>query len=95
MRLYDRLFSCAAPGSRREGDAEGLERDFLSDINPNSVQVISAWLEPSLRNAKAEDSFQFERHGYFVADRIDSKDGTPVFNLTVTLKDSWTVKPGK
>ena len=95
VRLYDRLFSCAAPGSRREGDAEGLERDFLSDINPNSVQVISAWLEPSLRNAKAEDSFQFERHGYFVADRIDSKDGTPVFNLTVTLKDSWTVKPGK
>ena len=95
VRLYDRLFSCPAPGSRREGDAEGLERDFLTDINPNSVQVINAWLEPSLKTAKAEDNFQFERHGYFVADRIDSKDGTPVFNRTVTLKDSWAAKPGK
>jgi glutaminyl-tRNA synthetase len=95
VRLYDRLFSCPAPGSRREGDAEGVERDFLTDINPNSVQLIRAWLEPSLRNAKSEDSFQFERHGYFVADRIDSKDGTPVFNRTVTLKDSWAAKPGK
>ena len=95
VRLYDRLFSCPAPGNRREGDAEVLERDFLADINPNSVQVIRAWLEPSLKSAKTEDSFQFERHGYFVADRIDSKDGTPVFNRTVTLKDSWTVKPGR
>jgi glutaminyl-tRNA synthetase len=95
VRLYDRLFAHPAPGSRREGDAEGLERDFLDDINPNSVKAISAWLEPSLKSAKAEDSFQFERHGYFVADRIDSKDGTPVFNRTVTLKDSWAAKPGK
>ncbi len=95
VRLYDRLFACPAPGSRREGDAEGLERDFLDDINPNSVQVIRAWLEPSLKSARAEDRFQFERHGYFVADRIDSQDGTPVFNRTVTLKDSWTTKPTK
>ena len=95
VRLYDRLFACPAPGSRREGDAEGVERDFLDDINPNSVQVIRAWLEPSLKSARAEDRFQFERHGYFVADRIDSQDGTPVFNRTVTLKDSWTTKPTK
>jgi len=95
VRLYDRLFAHPAPGSRREGDAEGVERDFLDDLNPSSVQVITAWLEPSLRSAQAEDRFQFERHGYFVADRVDSKNGTPVFNRTVTLKDSWTVKPGK
>ena len=95
VRLYDRLFSCPAPGSRREGDAEGIERNFLDDINPDSVKVIRAWLEPALKNAQAEDRFQFERHGYFVADRIDSQDGTPVFNRTVTLKDSWTAKPEK
>jgi glutaminyl-tRNA synthetase len=95
VRLYDRLFACPAPGSRREGDFEGVERDFLDDINPNSVQVIRAWLEPSLKSAQAEDRFQFERHGYFVADRIDTKDGTPVFNRTVTLKDPWAAKPAK
>ena len=88
VRLYDRLFAHPAPGSRREGDAEGLERNFLDDINPNSVKLITAWLEPALRLAKPEDRFQFERHGYFVADRIDSQDGAPVFNRTVTLKDS-------
>lgn len=88
VRLYDRLFAHPAPGSRREGDAEGLERNFLDDINPNSVKLITAWLEPALRLAKPEERFQFERHGYFVADRIDSQDGAPVFNRTVTLKDS-------
>ncbi|MFZ4537621.1 glutamine--tRNA ligase/YqeY domain fusion protein [Propionivibrio sp.] len=95
VRLYDRLFSVPAPGNRREGDAPELERDFLDDLNPNSVNVITAWLEPALRQAKAEDRFQFERHGYFVADRYDSKDGAPVFNRTVTLKDSWASKLGK
>jgi len=90
VRLYDRLFAYPAPGNRREGDAEGLERNFIDDINPNSVKVITAWLEPALKQAKPEDRFQFERHGYFVADRVDSKDGTPVFNRTVTLKDSPT-----
>jgi glutaminyl-tRNA synthetase len=81
VRLYDRLFKEAHPG---EGD-----RDFLDDMNPNSVTVITAQLEPSLKDAKAEDSFQFERHGYFVADRKDSVAGKPVFNRTVTLKDAW------
>jgi glutaminyl-tRNA synthetase len=90
VRLYDRLFAHPAPGGYREGDALDVERDFLDDLNTGSVQVISAWLEPSLRQARAEDRYQFERHGYFVADRFDSKDGTPVFNRTVTLKDSWT-----
>jgi glutaminyl-tRNA synthetase len=95
IRLYDRLFAVPAPGARREGDAPELERDYLDDINPNSKQVITAQLEPSLKDAKAEDRFQFERHGYFVADRVDSKAGAPVFNRTVTLKDSWAAKPGK
>jgi len=88
-RLYDRLFAYAYPGNRREGDAEGVERDYLDDINPNSKRIITACLEPALRAAKAEEHFQFERHGYFVADRLDSREGAPVFNRTVTLKDSW------
>ncbi|AUN94057.1 glutamine--tRNA ligase/YqeY domain fusion protein [Pseudazoarcus pumilus] len=89
VRLYDRLFDQPHPGARREGDAPELERSFLKDLNPNSKQVIEAWLEPALRRAQPEERFQFERHGYFVADRIDSRDGAPVFNRSVTLKDSW------
>ncbi len=90
VRLIDRLFQVPAPGARREGDAPELERDFLDDLNPASLQVVQAQLEPALRGAAAEDRFQFERHGYFVADRIDSQPGRPVFNRTVTLKDSWS-----
>ncbi|MBY0340331.1 MAG: glutamine--tRNA ligase/YqeY domain fusion protein [Rhodocyclaceae bacterium] len=86
VRLYDRLFAVPNPGA---GD-----RDFLQDINPDSVRVIQAQLEPALREAAPEDRFQFERHGYFVADRLDSKQGLPVFNRTVTLRDSWA-KLGK
>ncbi len=95
VRLYDRLFAVPAPGARREGDAPDLERDYLEDINPASKQTIVAQLEPSLKNAGAEERFQFERHGYFVADRVDSQPGAPVFNRTVTLKDSWSAKPAK
>ncbi len=89
IRLYDRLFAHPAPGARREGDAENLERNYLDDINPNSKQIITAYLEPSLQHAAAETCYQFERHGYFVADRSDSQPGRPVFNRSVTLKDSW------
>ena len=89
VRLYDRLFAHAYPGARREGDAEDLERNFLDDINPSSLKVITAQLEPALRAAKPEARFQFERHGYFVADRMDSRDGAPIFNRTVTLRDTW------
>ncbi|MES2012929.1 MAG: glutamine--tRNA ligase/YqeY domain fusion protein, partial [Pseudomonadota bacterium] len=81
VRLYDRLFKEAHPG---EGD-----RDYLSDINPNSVQTITAQLEPNLKDVNPEDRFQFERHGYFVADKKDSQVGLPVFNRTVTLRDAW------
>ncbi|MFM9836266.1 MAG: glutamine--tRNA ligase/YqeY domain fusion protein [Methylophilaceae bacterium] len=81
IRMYDRLFKDPHPGS---GD-----KDFLEDINPNSVTTIKAQLELSLKDAKPAESFQFERHGYFVADRKDSVTGKPVFNRTVTLKDAW------
>ncbi len=80
-RLYDRLFAAESPG------AGG--RDFLQDLNPRSKRVVRAFLEPALKNARPEERFQFERHGYFVADRVDSKPGAPVFNRAVTLKDSW------
>ena len=95
VRLYDRLFAVPAPGARREGDAPELERDFLDDLNPASKRTITAQLEPALKGAPAEARFQFERHGYFVADQHDSRPGAPVFNRTVTLKDSWSAKPGK
>ena len=84
VRLYDRLFKVPQPGNE-----PGADHDFLEDINPDSMQVITAQLEPALKDAAPEDSFQFERHGYFVADRVDSHPGTPVFNRTVTLKDAW------
>ena len=80
VRLYERLFAVEEPG------AGG--RDFIADLNPGSKRVITAQLESALKHAAAEDRVQFERHGYFVADRIDSKNGAPVFNRTVTLKDS-------
>ncbi len=81
VRLYDRLFSEAQP------DAGG--RNFLDTLNPASKQVVTAWVEPGLAQAAAGTSFQFERHGYFVADRNDHGAGRVVFNRTVTLKDSW------
>ncbi|MFM7800980.1 MAG: glutamine--tRNA ligase/YqeY domain fusion protein [Limnohabitans sp.] len=80
VRLYDRLFTQAHP------DAGG--RDFLSVIHPNSLQVVQAWVEPVLQYAQSDDKFQFERLGYFVADRNDHHSQQPVFNRAVGLKDS-------
>lgn len=80
VRLYDRLFAVPHPGS---------EKDFLEDLNPASKKLIHAYCEPAVKDAKPEERFQFERHGYFCADRNDSKTGAPVFNRTVTLRDSW------
>jgi glutaminyl-tRNA synthetase len=81
IRLYDRLFRSEDPG------ADG--RDPLDDLNPESLEVITgAKIEPSLVSASAGTRFQFERQGYFCVDP-DSRPGTPVFNRTVTLKDSW------
>jgi glutaminyl-tRNA synthetase len=82
VRLYDRLFVEAHP--------EAGGKDFLENLNTNSLKVMRAVVEPSLAAANADDKFQFERHGYFVADRVDHVQGTkPVFNLAVGLKDSW------
>jgi glutaminyl-tRNA synthetase len=68
--------------------AEPVERNWLSDLSPASKSVITAYVEPALAGAGAGEQFQFERHGYFVADREDSAPGKPVFNRTVTLRDS-------
>ncbi len=84
VRLYDRLFNDAHP------DAGG--KDFKLALNPHSKEVIRAYLEPTLKNAEPGAIYQFERHGYFVADRIDSMADKPVFNRAVTLKDSWVAK---
>ncbi|MBS1217797.1 MAG: glutaminyl-tRNA synthetase [Proteobacteria bacterium] len=81
VRLYDRLFRVAHPGA---GD-----RDFLLDLNPDSRKTLTAQLENSLRETPPGTCFQFERHGYFVADTADSRPGAPVFNRAVTLRDSW------
>jgi glutaminyl-tRNA synthetase len=81
VRLYDRLFRAPHPGSG--------ERDFLLDLNPDSRAVVTAQLEPALGTAAPEERYQFERHGYFVADLRDSRPGAPVFNRAVTLRDSW------
>jgi len=68
-------------------DAGG--KDFLAALNPDSLKVIAAYVEPSLANSKAGQHFQFERHGYFVADRIDHSAGKLVFNRITGLKDTW------
>jgi glutaminyl-tRNA synthetase len=87
VRLYDRLFSVENPAAE--------EGDFKSFINPGSLQVIpEAYVEPVLLDAKPGDRFQFLRMGYFCAD-TDSKPGKPVFNRTVTLKDTWAKEAKK
>jgi glutaminyl-tRNA synthetase len=82
VRLYDRLFAEAHP------DAGG--KDFLQSLNPDSLKVVTAYVEPSLAGAQPDQKFQFERFGYFVADRLDHVAGAkPVFNRVTGLKDSW------
>ena len=81
VRLYDRLFSDAQP------DAGG--KDFLAALNPDSLNVVTAYVEPSLANVPAGAHFQFERHGYFVTDRVDHAGGKLVFNKITGLKDTW------
>jgi glutaminyl-tRNA synthetase len=79
VRLYDRLFKAPFPGD-----------DLAADLNPASLVLAEhAALEPALAQAQPEERFQFERLGYFVADGVLSKPGAPVFNRTVTLRDSW------
>ncbi|NCX89284.1 MAG: glutamine--tRNA ligase, partial [Betaproteobacteria bacterium] len=63
-------------------------KDFLAALNPDSLKVITAYVEPSLANSTAGQHFQFERHGYFVADRIEHRAGRAVFQRTVGLKQA-------
>jgi glutaminyl-tRNA synthetase len=80
VRLYDKLFSAEHPGSH--------DTNYLEQLNPNSCTVIEAELEKSLEAIQPGDQFQFERHGYFIADVKDSKPNQPIFNRTATLKDT-------
>ena len=80
VRLYDRLFAIPDPGSAD---------NFLEDLNPDSLEVVNAVLEPALGGVQAGSAFQFERTGYFSTDAVDHRPGKPVFNRVVTLRDSW------
>ena len=81
VRMYDRLFLDPQP------DAGG--KDYLESLNPDSLKIVTAIVEPSLAHAQPDEKFQFERHGYFVADRVDHAASKPVFNFAVGLKDSF------
>jgi glutaminyl-tRNA synthetase len=81
LRLFERLFSVDQPGAD--------DQDFHAALNPQSRQVMAGYAEPSVALAKADDKFQFERHGYFVADRVEHQAGAPVFNRITALKDGF------
>jgi glutaminyl-tRNA synthetase len=89
VRLYDRLFTAADPDDDNDGKTY---RDYL---NPDSRRVVHGWIEPVAAQAISEQSLQFERLGYFVADRRDHRVEAPVFNRTVTLRDTWAKSTGK
>ena len=86
VRLYDRLFSVPEPG---------LDDNFLRHINPHSLEIVTAKLEPSLAGATSDQRFQFERLGYFTLDTKDAAPGKLVFNRTISLKDTWAKAPGQ
>lgn len=83
VRLYDRLFKVADPDDESHG---GSYKDHL---NPDSIRTVQAWIEPSAAEVAPETHLQFERTGFFVADRRDHSAATPVFNRAVTLRDTW------
>ncbi|MCM2335708.1 MAG: glutamine--tRNA ligase, partial [Pseudomonas sp.] len=86
VRLYDRLFSVADP----DDDADG--KTYRDHLNPDSRRTVTGYVEPAAASAAPEQSFQFERLGYFVADRGDHTAARPVFNRSVTLRDTWAGK---
>ena len=90
VRLYERLFTVERPDAVRGEDGNYLP--FTDFLNPESVKEITAYAEPAAKNLPAESRWQFERLGYFVTDRKDHSPEHPVFNRTVTLKDSWQPK---
>lgn len=81
VRLYDRLFNQAHPDAGGQG--------YKAFLNPDSKKVLAAYVESALMKVQPEEHFQFERHGYFIADLKETKPGRPVFNRAVTLRDSW------
>lgn len=87
VRLYDRLFVDEAPDSHKE-------KDFLEFVNPDSLKIVTGYVEPSLKTAQIEDKFQFQRLGYFTVDQDSVAEGL-VFNKTVGLKDAWEEKGKK
>ena len=89
VRLYDRLFTAADPDDDNNGKTY---RDYL---NPDSRRVVRGWIEPAAAQVRREQNVQFERLGYFVADRRDHSEQHPVFNRTVTLRDTWAKTEGK
>ena len=86
VRLYDRLFSVPAPDDESDG------KSWIEHINPEAKRVITGWVERAASLAEPEQRFQFERLGYFVADRVDHHAHHPVFNRVVTLRDTWASK---
>jgi glutaminyl-tRNA synthetase len=97
-RPHDVLDTMSPPSLGVDVDDETIseeagERSYLDDLNPQAKQVIAAYVEPSLAEVAPETRYQFERHGYFVADLRDSRPGAAVFNRAVTLRDSWGHRP--
>lgn len=90
VRLYDRLFTEERPDAVRGEDGE--YRDFIEFLNPNSIEEITALIEPIAQTLPPESHWQFERLGYFVTDRYDHSANNPTFNRTVTLRDTWQKK---
>ncbi|TDI79488.1 MAG: glutamine--tRNA ligase/YqeY domain fusion protein [Bacteroidetes bacterium] len=82
VRLYDRLFTDASPDTHKD-------KDFMEFVNPNSLEVVTAYAEPGIKEVSKGDHFQFQRLGYFVVDP-DSTSNNIVFNRTVPLRNSWT-----
>ena len=86
IRLYDRLFNVPDPDDEADG------KTYRDHLNPDSRKVVRGYVEPAAADAAPEQGFQFERLGYFVADRRDHRREAPVFNRTVTLRDTWAAK---
>jgi glutaminyl-tRNA synthetase len=87
VRLYDRLFTEAEP--EKDG------RDFKTVLNPHSLEVVTAKCEPSLKDAKPELRYQFERLAYFTLDKDSANSAKPIFNRTITLRDTWAKEAHK
>ena len=86
IRLYDRLFSVPDPDDESEG------KSYRDHLNPDSRRSVRGYVEPAAAAAAPEQSFQFERLGYFVADRVDHSSQAPVFNRSVSLRDTWAAR---